>query len=223
MAVHPRPGRRIGRASLMLAFLIGITLIWLQAQGLWASGSMPSQLPSAQGEVLLVNADHPLADDFGEPELVELVNQVPVSGSDVRVAAEVEKPLLKLFAAARKAGLKNLYVSSGYRTTEQQQALWDASDDRSYVQPPGHSEHQTGLAVDLADLKVAAGKFGESKAGRWLARHAWKYGFLLRYPAGKEEITGISYEPWHFRYVGRKVARACHEDDLTLEEYLHAE
>lgn len=221
MAVHSPRGRRIGRASLVLAFVIGMAWIWLQAQGVGAAGSVPAPT-SARPEVLLVNADHPLPDDFEAPELVKLVNQVPVSSADVRVAAEVERPLRKLFAAARKAGLKNLYVASGYRTAEQQQALWQNSDDRSYVQPAGHSEHQTGLAVDLADLKVGSGKFGESKAGRWLARQAWKYGFVLRYPEGKEEITGISYEPWHFRYVGKKVARACHEGDLTLEEYLRA-
>lgn len=213
-----RPGRRLGRAGLVVAFVIGLGLIWSQTQSLWAaSGSAP-----AESEVLLVNADHPLPADFAPPELVELANLVPVANSDVRVAAEVEKPLRKLFAAARKAGVKRLYVSSGYRTADEQQELWDASDDRSYVQRPGHSEHQTGLAVDLADLRVGAGEFGDSKAGRWLAKHAWKYGFILRYPAGKEEITGISYEPWHFRYVGKRIARTCHEEGLTLEEYLDA-
>ena len=204
-----------------LAFVVGLGLIWFRLEGSWpAAGNPRDEQRTRASDVLLVNADHPLPDDYEPPTLVALVNKVPVANSGVKVAKEAEKPLLKLFAAARKAGIKRLYVSSGYRTYDEQQALWDASTDRSYVQPPGHSEHHTGLAVDLADLKVDAGEFGDSKAGRWLAKHSWKYGFILRYPEGKEKVTGISYEPWHFRYVGKKVARACHENNLTLEEYL---
>ncbi|MGC4151845.1 MAG: M15 family metallopeptidase [Propionicimonas sp.] len=213
-----RPWARPVRVMFLLVATAVACLLWLQSGG-WAA------LADRDQEVdgpLLVNAEHPLPADLGEPELVGLAGKVPVAHREVSVAAEIEKPLLTLFKAARKAGLKNLYVASGYRTAEEQRALWEDSPDRSYVQPPGHSEHQTGLAVDLADLKVGAKGFGETKAGRWLARHSWKYGFLLRYPAGKEEITGISYEPWHFRYVGRDVAEQCHDNEWTLEEYVAA-
>ena len=204
----------------LLVALAGACLLWLQAGG-W--DALADRLGSADAEgPLLVNADHPLPQDFAEPELVLLAGKLPVANREVSVAAAIEKPLLKLFKAARKAGLTTLYVASGYRPAEEQQALWDGSADRSYVQPPGHSEHQTGLAVDLADLKVGAGELGESKAGRWLARNSWKHGFILRYPAGKEGITGIAYEPWHFRYVGREVAELCHDNDWTLEEYVAA-
>ncbi|MEA4944210.1 MAG: M15 family metallopeptidase [Propionicimonas sp.] len=216
-----RPHGRVGRATFALAALLGLGLIWAQVSGGWAAATrLLEQVRGGDPGPLLVNAEHPLPEGFATPELVPLVDKVPVAHNGVAVAEQVEKPLLALFAAARKAGLKNLYVISGYRSAQEQQELWDASTDRSYVQPAGHSEHQTGLAVDLGDLKVGNKGFAASKAGRWLAKNAWKHGFILRYPAGKEEITGISYEPWHFRYVGKEVAKACHDQGLTLEEYV---
>nr|WP_300146636.1 M15 family metallopeptidase [Propionicimonas sp.] len=213
-------GRRLGRVALASALVVGIGLIWLRSGSGWASDDASRSRQS--DAILVVNADRPLPDGFSIGDLVPLVHKVPVADAQVKVAAEVERPLRKLFAAARQAGHTRLYVASGYRTAEEQQELWDEADDKSFVQRPGHSEHQTGLAVDLADLKVGQGKFGVSKAGRWLARNAWRYGFVLRYPAGKEQITGISYEPWHYRYVGTAVARSCHQRHLVLEEYVAA-
>jgi D-alanyl-D-alanine carboxypeptidase len=212
---------RVGRAALALALAVGIGLIWNRTgAALTASPSPGTGSERAADIVLLVNADHPLPDDYPTPDLVRLVDLVPVANADVAVASEVERPLRDLFAAARRAGLTRLYVASGYRTAADQQQLWDDSPDRSYVQRPGRSEHQTGLAVDLADLKVGEGDFGASRAGRWLAKNAWRHGFILRYPAGKESVTGIPYEAWHFRYVGRAVARVCHAGGLVLEEYV---
>ena len=80
---------------------------------------------------------------------------------------------------------------------------------------PGHSEHQLGLAVDINSHTSH-----EWQLYAWLAEHAWQYGFILRYPQGAEEITGIDYEPWHYRYVGSDAARAIFESGITLEEYL---
>lgn len=221
-SAHPvhRPWARPVRVVFLLVATAAVGLLWLQLGG-WEALADRSAQQDSDGP-LLVNADHALPDGFDAPDLVLLTGKIPVANRQVAVAAEIEKPLLKLFKAARKAGLKNLYVASGYRTAEEQQSLWENSSDRSYVQRPGHSEHQTGLAVDLADLKVGARGFGETRTGRWLARNSWKYGFILRYPEGKEEITGISYEPWHFRYVGREVAERCHDNDWTLEEYVAA-
>lgn len=184
------------------------------AQGDAAGGSRPS--------VLLVNADHALPDDLGAPDLVDLVGTVPVSGSGVQVAAELVEPLRQMLGAAADAGYPGLYVNSGYRSAEDQRELWDTAEDRSLVQPPGHSEHQTGLAVDLADLEPDGASLADSSSGRWLADNAWRYGFILRYPAGKEEVTGIAYEAWHFRYVGPEVAEICQREGLTLEEYAGA-
>lgn len=80
----------------------------------------------------------------------------------------------------------------------------------------GHSEHQTGLAVDINDLEET---FADTPEGVWLAEHSYDYGFILRYPKGKEPITGYSYEPWHFRYIGRELAHVLHQSQLTYDEY----
>jgi len=81
---------------------------------------------------------------------------------------------------------------------------------------PGHSEHQTGLAVDINDLEQT---FEDTPAGKWLAANSYHFGFLLRYPKGKEAITGYDYEPWHFRYLGRRLAAAVYQSSLTYDEY----
>lgn len=83
----------------------------------------------------------------------------------------------------------------------------------------GHSEHQLGLSVDVEGSNLDYNKFEESKEFKWMVDNAYKYGFILRYPKGKEYITGFKYEPWHFRYVGVKVAKFIHDKKITLEEY----
>ena len=90
------------------------------------------------------------------------------------------------------------------------------------VTVPGASEHQVGLAVDIISDKYSALNegFGETDAGIWLKEHSADYGFILRYPKGKEEITGIQYEPWHFRYVGKDAALIIMQQDITLEEFI---
>ena len=90
------------------------------------------------------------------------------------------------------------------------------------VTVPGTSEHHLGLALDIltGGYTTMDDGFGETKAGEWLAQNAPDYGFILRYPAGKEEITGIVYEPWHFRYVGKEYAKDITEKGVCLEEYL---
>lgn len=131
--------------------------------------------------------------------------------------------LQELQKAAREAGFSASLVS-GYRSYQTQASIYN-----SYVQRwgqeytdtvsarPGHSEHQTGLAFDVGELTSS---YGETKEGIWLRNNCQKYGFIIRYPKGKENITGYAYEPWHIRYVGVDVATYIMEHDLTLEEYL---
>ena len=90
---------------------------------------------------------------------------------------------------------------------------------------PGTSEHQLGLAVDIVDKhsQVLDNSQADTPAQQWLMEHSWEYGFILRYPEGKSEITGIIYEPWHYRYVGKEAAAEIHELGLCLEEYLTQE
>lgn len=128
-----------------------------------------------------------------------------------------------MFEAAKADGI-NLYVRSGYRNYATQKRLYDnyvkrdgvAGADR-YSARPGHSEHQTGLAFDI---NRADSTFIGTAEANWLAANCYKYGFIVRYPSGKESITGYKYEPWHIRYLGVDIATAVYNSGLCLEEYL---
>ncbi|MBB2479230.1 M15 family metallopeptidase [Bacillus sp. APMAM] len=136
--------------------------------------------------------------------------------------------LEKMFKAAAAQKI-TLYGASGFRSYETQDALfkrevaqYGRKKAEMAVALPGTSEHQTGLAMDITAASVqfhTVEKFAKTKEGIWLAKHAHEYGFILRYPKGKEKITKYEYEPWHFRYVGVKVASAIYKKHITLEEY----
>ena len=137
---------------------------------------------------------------------------------------EASGPLWEMISAAKSEGVK-LWMTSGYRSYYDQQYIYNGYVKRdgqeeadTYSARPGHSEHQTGLAYDLNDLTW---DFGETPEGIWVAENCHKYGFILRYPAGKEEITGYKYEPWHIRYVGVEKATEIYESGLCLEEFLN--
>ena len=166
--------------------------------------------------IIIANKKYPLPKDYNPGEVPE--------------AVEAYK---EMESAALKDGHKITPFSS-FRSYEYQQTLYDkyvardgkANADR-YSARPGYSEHQTGLAFDIGevgrqDLWLTE-EFGETPAGQWLVNNAHKYGFILRYPKGKEEITGFMYESWHFRYLGKDIAVKVYESGLTLEEYLGIE
>jgi D-alanyl-D-alanine carboxypeptidase len=136
--------------------------------------------------------------------------------------------LEKMNAAAKKAGFE-LYLVSGYRSYEFQQKLYDywvKQKGKAYADEldshPGGSEHQLGLACNLGtvdkncELKAC---FADTEAYQWLLDHSWEYGFIERYPKDKQNITGITYSPWNFRYVGTDAAKRIYESGLTMEEY----
>ena len=128
----------------------------------------------------------------------------------------------KMKDAAKEDGV-TLTIISGYRSYSYQKGLYDgyvktygkASTD-TFSARPGHSEHQTGLAADLNRIDE---NFGNTKEGKWLDENASKYGFILRYPKGKQDITGYKYEPWHFRYIGSEAVNLYNGEWTTLEEY----
>ena len=140
---------------------------------------------------------------------------------------------------SREAGCAP-YICSAYRSSEKQQELFENKVARvmaqgynreeaetiaaSEVARPGTSEHQLGLAVDIIDGGYTALDSGQedTPTQQWLMENSWCYGFILRYPEGKSHITGIIYEPWHYRYVGRAAAKEIYESGLTLEEWLGA-
>ena len=140
---------------------------------------------------------------------------------------DIKRYIDKLLKDAHALGLP-LIVDSGYRSYDYQQVVLNAlikekgNDAYKLVALPGASEHQTGLAVDFAyyengiyndDVKE------DDKEAIWLKNNCWKYGFILRYPKGKENITGYNFEPWHFRFVGLELAKKIYDEELTLEEY----
>jgi D-alanyl-D-alanine carboxypeptidase len=142
---------------------------------------------------------------------------------------EVSASVVRLGNAMKSAGKGTLIVQSGYRSYYSQRSILAAkiraigkTKALKLVAKPGYSEHQTGLAVDFAARGVSTlnVSFARTKAGIWLAANAYRYGFVLRYPSGKTAITGYSFEPWHFRYVGVTVATAMHDRGIkTLEEF----
>lgn len=179
--------------------------------------------------LLLVNKQHTIPEDYE-------FTLGTIKGS-MRCDERIIEPLTQMFAAAKEDGV-NLVVCSPYRDLARQEYLFDRKmkgfirSGMSYVDAyktasitvtvPGASEHQIGLAVDIISDTYSALDIGfaDTPAGQWLAEHSWEYGFILRYPLGKEDITGIQYEPWHFRYVGVDAAKIITEDKITLEEFI---
>ena len=152
--------------------------------------------------------------------IVPAISQVQVLTADVTLDSRALAAVSSLFAAAGAEGFDRLYVSSGFRSYAEQRDIYNEARGASYVSPPGFSEHETGLAVDIMVEGVDQYLLGHSREGQWLQENSWRFGLILRYPEEKPSITGIAYEPWHFRYVGLVHAYYCYANDLCLEEYI---
>ena len=189
---------------------------------------LPTELTDFESVTVLVNKNHPLPADYVPNNLVTpYVN----STSDViQVNQLAEDALRKMLKAAEKAKV-NVILNAGYISYATQNDYYEdrvslvGQAEASKLMPAaGFNEHQTGLAFDFTDSSetvLNTVEFGDTDAGKWLYENAYYYGFILRYPKGKEDITGYEYQPWHYRYVGEDVANAMHEidPDLTMEEY----
>lgn len=180
----------------------------------------------------LVNAAHPLPEDFTAPELTQLRNRQAI---DKRAYPALQQ----MMDDARAAGLQPLICSS-YRTRTTQERLFQNKIDRlvkqgysreeaeslaaEWVARPGTSEHEAGLAVDIVDTnyQILDKQQEQTPVQQWLMEHCADYGFILRYPPDKSDLTGIGYEPWHYRYVGEEAAKEIMEQGICLEEYLGA-
>lgn len=149
---------------------------------------------------------------------------------NIYMQPEAAQALEELFAAAESDGI-TLFATSGFRSYSTQKAIFDRKlktmSERAAnasVAKPGYSEHQTGLAMDIEGTTTLntglTERFGESPEGIWVAENCHRFGFIIRYPKGKTDITGYIYEPWHIRYVGKEAAQEIHELDVTFEEYI---
>lgn len=199
------------------------------------SGNNDAEMVVAEPEsiAVMVNKQYSLPEQYKPSDLV--YPDVPFIFSEKiekrMLRREAAAALEEMFAGAKADGV-NLAGVSGYRSESTQRRLFNnyvARDGeekaRTYSAMPGHSEHQTGLAIDLSgrDGKCAAEScFAGTKEAEWLAAHAAEYGYIIRFLEGKEAITGYKYEPWHVRYVGKEIAASIAERGITLEEYYDA-
>ena len=171
----------------------------------------------------IVNKNYKLSEDY-IPNDLELLD-TKYSCKDKYLRKEAKYYFEKMASDAKKKGY-NIIAVSTYRSYNYQDKLYN-----NYVKEKGiyyadmasaragHSEHQTGLAVDVADNSLDYDNFDKTKEFKWIINNAHKYGFILRYPIAKFHITGFKYEPWHYRYVGTSVATYIYENKITLEEY----
>lgn len=199
----------------------------------------PTVLEDLPWNLRLVNRDHPLAADFTPSNLAELPDASWVEPHvNHRVDARIVEDLAAMLTAAEAEGAHPVICSS-FRTYDYQENLFENRIERAeredhlegaeaeeaaafWVAPPGASEHQTGLAIDIVDadyLELDEGQ-EETATQQWLMAHCTEYGFILRYPTDKSATTGIGYEPWHYRYVGKEAASDIAGSGLCLEEWL---
>lgn len=179
--------------------------------------------------LVLVNKENSLEENYEPDDLV--IPNIPLQTSSdmtAHVRYQVAVELENMFNDAKKSGI-NLIGISGYRSCDYQTTVYNdavandgAISANNYVAHPGHSEHQTGLAIDVLSDEYSNldEGFENTESFKWLSENISNYGFIIRYPKGKEDITGYSYEPWHLRYVGKNAAKEISDNQLTLEEYL---
>ena len=213
---------------------LGEYTYYFDEQGVMAVG--PTQIDgktwyfSPKGvQIYLVNPWNPVPEGYATD--LESITDID------RMSVDCAEALRQMIADCEAAG-NRLMIASAYRTQEEQEYLFERKvkfytkqnwsreaaekEAAKNVAVPGTSEHQLGLAVDLMDLDYPYldDHQADTPAQQWLMEHCWEYGFILRYPVGTTEITGIIYEPWHYRYVGVEIAREITEKGITLEEYL---
>lgn len=182
--------------------------------------------PNFGTNMVLVNKKYYIPSE-SKPEKIVVADVK--SFKNINISSTIKEPLETMFSDAKKAGFE-FYLLSGYRSYDYQEMLFSRKvrlvgfdKAETVVAVPGESEHQTGLAVDVSCRSIQFGlnsKLDQTNEFAWLLDNCHKYGFILRYPKGKSDITGYVYEPWHYRYIGdADVAKYIMENDLTFEEY----
>ena len=191
---------------------------------------MSIHFPFDPSITILVNKSHPLSRDDIPLDLIPVNVPFADDPADMRryMRFPAAKALETLFRAAQES-LHPLTAVSGYRSYDRQKEIYEANlktmgkeHTLRYSAPPGTSEHQTGLAMDISSPFIGSQlteEFARTPEYHWLLGHACLFGFIFRYPPEKESMTGYAWEPWHLRYVGPELARWMEENHLTLEEY----
>ncbi|GAA0416240.1 TPA: D-Ala-D-Ala carboxypeptidase VanY-M [Enterococcus faecium] len=175
-----------------------------------------------QGNLLLVNNEYPVLEESIKTDVVnlfkhdELTKGYELLNREIYLSEKVAREFSEMVDAAEKEGVRHFSINSGFRNFDEQNALYQEMGS-DYALPAGYSEHNLGLALDIGSTQM---EMSEAPEGKWLEDNAWEYGFILRYPMDKTAITGIQYEPWHFRYVGLPHSAIIEEKNFALEEYL---
>ena len=201
----------------------------LAAGSMMISGTLNTAAPQhdVDGLLFLVNRQYTVSENY-EPADLEMSD---VPGQVRRMRPAAAEALREMFRTCKEETGMQLLSISGFRSYAKQEGIYsrklrsvkkNVAKAQEYVAPPGASEHQTGLAMDLGQkhkihLEVS---FGETQGGKWCRENCWRFGFILRYDEPWEEITGYKYEPWHFRYVGKEFAKEIHEANVPLETWL---
>lgn len=208
----------------------------IETAGAEVSPSVPmeqtqsSAVDKSSEYLMLINKTHGLDRNYEPDDLRKVRSTAKDREAEYqKLRKAAAKAFDNLVAGAKEAG-HTIRLTTGYRPYSYQKTLYkqyidmDGKDKaEQYSAKPGYSEHQTGLSADVSSPSVdyqLVRKYGRTKAGKWLAENGHHYGFIIRYPKGKESVTGYEYEPWHIRYVGKEAAAEIYERQLTLEEYL---
>ena len=194
-----------------------------------AAKKRENPLTEDTGDILMiVNKEYGLSEEYKPNDLTKVEHCDFSVGSDEchQLKKEPAEAIEEMFAAAREDGYE-IIMRTGYRSYGYQAALYESYKEQDgeeaadkYSARPGSSEHQSGLCCDVGIEGKDLNAFEGTDEAKWIADNSWKYGFVVRYPQDKEDITGYMYEAWHIRYVGKEAAKYMHEKNLTLEEYL---
>ena len=181
--------------------------------------------------LILVNKTNELPQNYKPSDLSRVNAYAPGRDDSTRyMRKEASDSINKMLEDVKAFGM-DMVITTAYRSYNLQKIIFENNVKKSgsveeankTSAKPGQSEHQTGLAADLSSSKLDYAldtKFGDLDEGKWISENSWKYGFILRYPEDKTEITGYSYEPWHIRYVGKEFAKFIKDNNLTLEEFI---
>lgn len=200
-----------------------VSLVNVKANNEWYDEDIVKATDTSKGNLMLVNKFNQLKENYTPKNIVPISNYYSYDNNSI--TEEVYNAYKKMWYAAKDEDL-TLIVTSSYRDYKTQEVLWETYADSkgekwadSVSARAGFSEHQTGLTLDIVTYNTIMNDFENTDEFKWLQKNAHKYGFILRYPKGKEDITGYDYESWHYRYVGVEVATAVHDKNITYDEY----
>lgn len=200
-----------------------VATVNVKADNTWYKEDVIKETDLTKKELILINKFYKLNKDTTFADLKNIPLTYAYSGNKLREIALTK--YTEMASVAKDAGL-SLIITASYRSYSGQEKLYNNSVNYggdNYADKvsarPGHSDHQSGLSVDITKYNTLLAEFETTNEFTWLQENAYKYGFILRYPKDKKYLTGFDYEPWHYRYVGIKAAKTIHDENITFDEY----